>query len=92
MAKCKYLLYLCVEHKYLCHLAVYIFSSVFNNCVYFEERAVEFLAPKKRGVLTQNSQGKTNRISEELLKASIKVGFRMMLQGAAHVKKAANLF
>ena len=92
MAKCKYLSNLCVEHKHLCHLAVYIFSSIFNNCVYFEERAVEFLAPKKRGVSTQNSQGKTNRVSEELLKAFIKVGFRMMLEGAPHVKKAANLF
>jgi len=69
-----------------------VFSSIFNNCVYFEERAVQFLAPKKRGVSTQNSQGKANRVSEELLKAFIKVGFRMMLEGAACVKKVANLF
>ena len=50
------------------------------------------MAPKKRGVSTQNSQGKANRVSEELLKSFIKVGFRMMLEGAACVKKVANLF
>ena len=72
------------------------------GCVYFQVSLIivyilkikqwSFWHLKREVSQLRTAQGKANKVSEDLLKAFIKVSFRMMLEDAAHVKKAANLF